>query len=114
MTHFFFCSVAERPKITTHPQELNCTTSGKPVSFTVQATGTEPLRYQWQWKPVVEGVISEEWQNLSSGESVQGADTATLKYSSIGACSEGLYRCVVTNVVGKAISEYTDHIIGEF
>ena len=83
------------------------------MSFTVKATGTEPLRYQWQWKPVVEGVSSEKWQNLTSGGSVQGADTATLIYSSIESCSEGLYRCVVTNVIGEEISEYTDHIFGE-
>ena len=111
---FFFCSAAERPKITTHLQELKCTIPGRPVSFTVQATGTEPLSYQWQWKPVVEGVISEEWQNLSSSGPVQGADTATLMFTSIESCSEGLYRCVVTNVVGEDVSEYTDHIIGEF
>ena len=84
------------------------------MSFTVQATGTEPLSYQWQWKPVVEGVSSEEWQNLTSRESVQGADTATLMFTSIESCSEGLYRCVVTNIVGEEISEYTDHIVGEF
>ena len=83
------------------------------MSFAVQATGTEPLSYQWQWKPVAEGVISGEWQNLASGGSVQGADTATLMFTSIESCSEGLYRCVVTNVVGEEISEYTDHIIGE-
>ena len=84
------------------------------MSFTVKATGTEPLNYQWQWKSVVEGVSSREWQNLSSGGSVQGADTATLTYSSIESCSEGLYRCVVTNAVGEGISEYTDYIIGEY
>ena len=55
----------------------------------------------------------EEWQNLSTGGSVQGVDTATLMFTSIESCSEGLYRCVVTNVVGEEISEYTDHIIGE-
>ena len=87
--------------------------SGKPVSFTVQATGTEPLSYQWQWKPIVEGVSSKEWQNLPSGGSVEGADTATLTYLNIEFCSEGLYRCVVTNTVGEEISEYIDHIIGE-
>ena len=87
---------------------------GEPVSFTVKATGTEPLNYQWQWKPVVEGASSEEWQNLSSGGSVQGADTATLTFFSIEACSEGLYRCVVTNIVGEEISKYTDYIIGEY
>ena len=62
----------------------------------------------------MEGVSSEEWQNLTSRESVQGADTETLTYPSIESCSEGLYRCVVTNVVGEEISEYTDHIVGEF
>ena len=106
-----YYSAADRPKITTHPQEF---ISGTVVSFTVQATGTEPLSYQWQWKPVVKEVSSEERQNLSSSGPVQGTDTATLKYSSIGACSEGLYRCVVTNVVGEDVSEYTDHINGEF
>ena len=110
---FFFHPLAEPPKITAHPQELKGTVSGKPVSFTVQATGTKPLNYQWQWKPVVEGVHSGEWQNLTSGGSVQGADTATLIFTSIESCSEGLYRCVVTNDVGEEISEYTDHIIGE-
>ena len=113
-TFVLFCSLAERPKITTHPQEFKCTTSGRPVSFTVQATGTEPLSYQWQWKPVVEGVGSGEWQNLTSGGPVQGVDTATLMFNSIESCSEGLYRCVVTNDVGEEISKYTDHIIGEF
>ena len=61
----------------------------------------------------MEGVSSEEWQNLSSGGPVQGADTATLTYSSVASCSEGLYRCVVTNVVGEEISECADHIPGE-
>ena len=61
----------------------------------------------------MEGVSSEEWQNLSSGGSVQGAETATLMFNSIESCSEGLYRCVVTNIVGEEISEYTDHINGE-
>ena len=83
------------------------------MSFTVQATGTEPLRYQWQWTPVVDGVSSGEWQNLTSCGSVQGADTATLTYSKIADCSEGLYRCVVTNPVGEEISECTDYIIGK-
>ena len=93
---------------------LKDTVSGKPVSFTVQATGTEPLRYQWQWKPVVEGVHSGEWQNLACGGSSQGADTATLMFTSIESCSEGLYRCVVTNIVGEKISKCADHIIGEY
>ena len=109
-----FFSLAQPPKITAHPQELKNTVPGRPVSFTVKATGTEPLKYQWQLKPVVEGVSCGEWQNLSSGGPVQGADTATLTYSTIEACSEGLYRCVVTNIVGEEITKCTDHIIGEY
>ena len=62
----------------------------------------------------MEGVSSGEWQNLTSGGSVQGANTATLTYSSIEFCGEGLYQCLVTNAVGEEISEYTDHTIGEF
>ena len=111
MTALFY-SLAEPPKITAHPKELKETVPGKP-SLTVKATGTEPLRYQWQWKPVVEAVHSGEWQNLSSGGSVQGVETATLTFTSIESCREGLYRCVVTNVVGEEISDYTDYIIGK-
>ena len=61
----------------------------------------------------MEGVCRGEWQNLSSGGSLEGADTATLTYSSIESCTEGLYQCVVTNVAGEEISEYTDHVIGK-
>ena len=107
----FFCDLAQPPKITIHPQDLNGTFPGKSVSFTVVATGTEPLSYQWQWKPTDR---IKEWQNLTSSGSVQGADTATLTYPSIEDCSEGLYRCVVTNVAGREISECADHIFGEY
>ena len=62
----------------------------------------------------MEGVHSGEWQNLSSGRLVQGADTATLTFTSIESCSEGLYRCVVTSAVGEEISKCADHIIGEY
>ena len=114
MTVLFPLSIAEPPKITAHPQELKGTVSDKPVSFTVEATGTKPLNYQWQWKPVVEGVSSGQWKNLTSGGSAQGADTATLMFTSIESCSEGLYQCVVTNIVGEKISKCADHIIGEY
>ena len=62
----------------------------------------------------MEGVHSGEWENLTSSGSAQGVDTATLMFNSIESCSEGLYQCVVTNVAGEDISEYTDHIIGEY
>ena len=61
----------------------------------------------------MEVVSSGEWQNLSSGGPVQGADTATLTCPSTEDCTEGQYRCLVTNAVGE-MSECVDHIIGEF
>ena len=41
---------------------------GEGVAFTVRATGTEPLSYQWQWKPAEEGDGSEEWQPCDAEE----------------------------------------------
>ena len=107
-------SLAEPPKITTHPKELKNTIPDKSVSFTVQATGAKPLSYQWQWKPIVKEDGSEEWQNLTSGGSLQGTGTPTLTFSSSESCREGLYRCMVTNCAGAVLSNCADHIIGEW
>ena len=106
-------SLAEPPNVTAHPEELKDTVPGKPVSFTVHATGAEPLSFQWQWKPIGKEDGREEWQNLSSSGSVQGTDTPTLTFSSSKSCSEGLYRCTVTNCVGAVQSAHVDHITGE-
>ena len=57
--------------------------------------------------------MNEEWQNLFCDASVQGTDTPTLTFSSSESCSEGLYRCTVTNSAGAVQSECVDHIIGE-
>ena len=108
--HDILYFLAEPPKITTHPKELKDTVPGKQVSFTVQATGVEPMSYQWQWKPIGK---EDQWQNLSSGVSIQGTGTPTLTFSSSKSCGEGLYRCVVTNCAGAVQSECVDHIIGE-
>ena len=108
--HDILYFLAEPPKIITHPEELKDTVPGKPVSFTVQATGVEPMSYQWQWKPIGK---EEQWQNFSSDASVQGTDTSTLTFSISESCSEGLYRCIVTNCSGAVQSECVDHIIGE-
>ena len=101
--------LAEPPKITSHPEELKDTVLGKPVSFAVHATGAEPLSYRWQWEPIGK----KEWQNLSSGDSLQGTDTPMLTFISSESCSEGLYRCMVTNCAGSVPSNCADYIIGE-
>ena len=102
----FFLYVAEPPRITTHPQELKVVVQGKPANFTVQAAGTEPLRYNWQWKlPEEEG----EWQPCPA----EGSDGATLTIPSVQKSNEGSYRCVINNYAGTHISNPAELSIGK-
>ena len=96
------CSVcvAESPRITIHPQELKYVVQGKPAKFTIQATGTEPLSYQWEWKPAEEEGGSEEWQPCPA-EWSDGATLTVLRQMSI----EGNYRCVISNCAGSVTAE---------
>ena len=75
--------------------------SGNPVIFTIQATGTEPLNYLWQWNPAKEGA-SEEWQPCSG---VKESNTATLTISSVQKSNKGSYRCIISNCTGSQTSK---------
>ena len=68
------------------------------MTFTVQATGTEPLSYQWQWKPAEEGDGSEEWRPCDEEE-------PKLTIPSVQKSDKGQYRCVVYNHAGRQISK---------
>ena len=92
--------VAEPPRITTHPQELKNAVQGKPAKLTIQATGTEPLSYLWQWKPAGEEDGSEEWQPCPA----EWCDGATLTIPSVQKSNEGSYRCVISNCAGSLAS----------
>ena len=92
---------AEPPRITTHPNDLVHAIPGNPVMFTVQATGTKPLNYHWQWNPAKEGE-SEEWQPCSG---VEGSDTTTLTIPSVQKSNNGSYRCVISNCAGSQTSK---------
>ena len=98
--HFFFLLVADPPTVTSHPQELKDAVPGKPVTFTVEATGTQPLSYQWEWKPAVG---NGEWQPCDV-ERFPGADSSTLTIPSAQKSNEGSYRCVVGNCAATQIS----------
>lgn len=69
--------------------------------FTVKATGTDPLTYQWQWKPIEEEEGSKDWQTLD----VEISDTGTLTIPSVQKSNEGHYRCVISNYAGRKTSE---------
>ena len=87
-----FCS-DEPPKVINQPKSLSKVCTGTAVVFAVQATGTEPLGYQWEWMPAEEEGGSEEWQPCDA----EWSDGATLTIPSVQKCNEGSYRCVISN-----------------
>ena len=79
--------------------------------FTIQATGTDPLSYKWQWKPAAEAEgLSEEWQPCDA----EGADSASLTITSVQKSNEGSYHCVVSNIAGTQTSEPAKLSIGKY
>lgn len=82
-------TVLAPPSITTQPTNAAIAT-GVPVSFTVVATGSAPLTYQWS----------------RSGQTVAGATAATLTLASAQLTDSGAtFQCAVTNPVGLATSQ---------
>jgi hypothetical protein len=75
------------PAITTQPQSLSVTV-GSNATFTVTATGTLPLSYQWQFN--------------STG--ILGATGSSFTRSPAQTNDAGLYAVVVTNVAGSVTS----------
>ena len=104
----FHIHVDDPPRITIHPQGLKDAVHGEPVTFTVQAIGTEPLNYHWRWKPAAE-VGSEEWQTCDA----EWCDGVTLTIPSVQQFNEGSYRCVVSNCAGTQISKAAQLKVGK-
>src|SRR5437868_486822 len=78
---------AQKPTITANPASaVKC--PGEAISFSVTATGTAPLHYQWQ----------------KNSNSIAGASASTYSIASVSAADAGSYRVVVTNVAGTATS----------
>ena len=100
---FLFLHTADPPRVTTHPKGLKDAVPGHPVTFTVHATGTEPLNYQWRWTLVGSGDESEkeEWQLCD----VKRSNSRTLSISGVKKSNEGSYHCVISNCAGSQTSE---------
>ena len=75
------------PVIVNHPQSQSVVTSD-PVTFSVTASGSNPLSYQWYKNSVLIG----------------GAIASTYTIASTDVNSAGPYSCVVTNTFGTATS----------
>jgi hypothetical protein len=80
--------IAVPPTITLQPADLGVTV-GQPAAFTVAATGTAPLAYQWQ----------------RNGVAIAGATATTFTLSTTTLADSGAtFRAVVSNVAGSATS----------
>jgi hypothetical protein len=76
------------PAITTEPQSQTVL-AGQNVLFSVAATGTAPLTYQWK----------------KDGTALRGATAATLTLSAVAPAQSGEYLVVVSNSLGSAASQ---------
>jgi hypothetical protein len=76
------------PTITTQPSSLTVT-AGRPASFTVSATGTATLSYQWQES------VAGTWTNIS------GATATNYTIAAASPTNAGSYRVIVSNAGGS-------------
>jgi type 1 glutamine amidotransferase len=83
--------VVTAPSITSQPTDQTVT-AGNSATFTVSATGTTPLSYQWQ------KLVNGTWVNIS------GATAPTLTINSAQSSDAGQYWVVVSNSAGTATS----------
>jgi len=84
----FFSGSGLPPDITS--QSPNQTvTNGASVTFSVNATGTPPLNFQWQ----------------CNGTNLPGAASSNLTLTGVTFAQAGIYAAVVTNAVGSTISD---------
>jgi uncharacterized repeat protein (TIGR01451 family) len=75
------------PVVLTHPQNLSVT-NGATATFMVAASGTAPLRYQWQF----------------NGADMANATNSSLTLGNVTLAAVGSYRVRVTNLVGAVLS----------
>ena len=103
--HYVACGsyAADPPKITTNPREIKDAISGNPVTFSIQATGTESLNYQWKLKS---GGESEGWERFA------GANNSTFTIPSVQKSNEGSYCCTVSNGAGSKTSQCATLTVG--
>jgi len=81
------------PSILVQPAGLTVR-PGTNVTFSVTATGTQPLSYQWR----------KNGANLGSGGRISGATSASLTISNVVESDSGQYSVLVTNTMGSVLS----------
>lgn len=99
----------EPPKVTNQPKSQNKVCPGIDVSFTIQATGSKPLSYLWQWKPAKEESGSEDWKRCPA----EWSNGAILTIPNVQKSDEGYYCCVISNCAGEQTSCPTELSVGK-
>jgi uncharacterized repeat protein (TIGR03806 family) len=79
--------VTNAPTITTQPQSQTVNT-GSNITFTVQATGTAPLSYQWKF----------------NGANIAGATNSSLSLLNVQTNNSGTYAVTISNAGGSVTS----------
>lgn len=92
-THMGALETAGPPAIITQPVAQEVPTGGT-ATFTVTATGQQPLSYQW----LKNGI------DLSDGPTITGATTPTLRILNCQLSDAGGYACRISNAQGSALS----------
>ncbi len=82
--------------ITQQPQPV-ATAQGAPTAFSVAATGTELLKYQWR----------------RNGVSIKGATAATLTLPNVAISQAGAYSVVVSNPAGSQTSTNASLVVAD-
>ncbi|HWA27416.1 MAG TPA: pectinesterase family protein [Lacunisphaera sp.] len=77
------------PPVVTIPPASQSVLEGADVTFTVVATGTAPLSYQWS----------------KDGSALAGGTSATLSLAAVTAANAGSYTVAVSNAAGSATSD---------
>ncbi|HWA26466.1 MAG TPA: matrixin family metalloprotease [Lacunisphaera sp.] len=80
-------SLGTAPAITTQPSSLTVT-SGSSASFSVAASGSSPLSYQWSF----------------GGTAISGATSSTFNITSATSANAGTYTVTVSNAAGSVTS----------
>ncbi|MGH9720618.1 MAG: PQQ-dependent sugar dehydrogenase [Bryobacteraceae bacterium] len=81
-------TASQAPTISTHPVSQTIS-AGQPVTFSVTASGTPPLNYQWQ----------------RNGSNIGGATSSSYTIAAVSSGDNGAqFQCVVSNSAGSAAS----------
>lgn len=79
---------SEAPEITSQPEDISVS-EGKSATFSISASGTGPLKYQWQ----------------KGGKDISEATSATFTVSKVTAQHAGEYRVIIKNGAGAVTSK---------